>query len=574
MDKRIYLILLAALLLRVLGLEPLPAGFTPDEASFGYDAYSIIKTGSDQWGRLLPFVLESFGDFKAPVYSYLTIPFVFIFDLTKFAVRLPNALIGVLAVLVTYLLTRELLWLRNKDNKKLNYLKNKTLESLLPLIPAFLLAFGPWHVMMSRGAFEANLTTFFLTFGIFLFLKGIRQKSENFILLSVFILGLNLFTYHSAKLVTPLIGIFLLILFRKEIYVLGARRLIFPIVLTVAFVVALIVSFDQGAGRRVADVSIASGALEQQAEARLNAINSGQNPTIAKLFHNKYLVTAGRFFENFRSYWSIDFIVLKGPREATYGMIPGIGVLTLSEGLLLLLFLFSLMKNLKDRTHQLLFFWILVGFVPASLTTGVGHAANRAEVVLPSLQVAALFGTLILLKRVNWWGIRGMMNFALWFLVIFSLIHSGVALSRYKRLSQTVSSKAMLYNNLEVAQWLHEREKSVSKIVVSRKLSEPHIYIAFASRRDPEEYQKNSANWEVYRDMNLKFLDQLPSYNLGNYIFENIRYENYKEQEDVLLVGRPEEFPEDIAPLEVFYYPDNTPSHYVVSPGKQNYASI
>jgi hypothetical protein len=40
-------IFLLAFLLRIPFLDSYPVGFTPDEASFGYDAFTI-KTGKDQ----------------------------------------------------------------------------------------------------------------------------------------------------------------------------------------------------------------------------------------------------------------------------------------------------------------------------------------------------------------------------------------------------------------------------------------------------------------------------------------------------------------------------------------------
>src|SRR5688572_20592021 len=108
--KRFFLplILLAAFCLRLASLSSIPSGFTPDEASFGYDAYSILKTGKDQWGKSIPILFESFGDFKSPLYGYLTIPTVAVFGLNKFAVRLPSALIGTLGVLITYFLVKEI----------------------------------------------------------------------------------------------------------------------------------------------------------------------------------------------------------------------------------------------------------------------------------------------------------------------------------------------------------------------------------------------------------------------------------------------------------------------------------
>ena len=137
-------IIILGFILRVVALNRFPVGFTPDEASFGYDAYSLLQTGKDQWGNTFPVVLKSFGDFKAPLYSYLAVPFVALLGLTKEAVRLPNVLVGIGAILVTYLVVKKL-----TDEK-------------IGLMAAFLLAISSWHIMMSRGAFEANLTTFFI----------------------------------------------------------------------------------------------------------------------------------------------------------------------------------------------------------------------------------------------------------------------------------------------------------------------------------------------------------------------------------------------------------------------------
>src|SRR5258708_9221026 len=101
-------IVLLGFLLRTLSISDHPVGFTPDEASFGYDAYSILKTGKDQWGHSFPLVLKSFGDDKLPLYSYLDIPFVAALGLNETAVRLPNVILGTLAIIVTFFLVKEL----------------------------------------------------------------------------------------------------------------------------------------------------------------------------------------------------------------------------------------------------------------------------------------------------------------------------------------------------------------------------------------------------------------------------------------------------------------------------------
>src|SRR6266851_3228581 len=86
------LIVLIALLLRLVNLGGNPPSLSWDEAAWGYNAYSLGIDGRDEFGRFLPLdYLESFGDFKPPVYAYLDVIPVKIFGLTEFATRFPSA---------------------------------------------------------------------------------------------------------------------------------------------------------------------------------------------------------------------------------------------------------------------------------------------------------------------------------------------------------------------------------------------------------------------------------------------------------------------------------------------------
>src|SRR3990167_9368584 len=206
--KWLVFMLTAGLLLMLISLSNFPVGFNADEASNGYDAYSILNTGRDQWGIPMPLILKSFGDFKSPLYTYLTIPSIASLGLTKFAVRLPNAILGTLAVLITYLLIREL-------TKKYKEGLGITNIETPALVGAALLAVNPWHIMMSRTGLEANLVTLFIPLGVYFFFKGLINP--RFYIWSALSFGLSLFTYHSAKIVAPLIILGLIITFWKDL---------------------------------------------------------------------------------------------------------------------------------------------------------------------------------------------------------------------------------------------------------------------------------------------------------------------------------------------------------------------
>src|SRR3990167_10335974 len=211
-NKKILLvtILLVAAVLRIYKLGANPPHLTPDEAALGYNAYSILKTGRDEYDELLPIVFKSFGDYKPGLYVYLTVPSVAVFGLTEFAVRLPSALMGVLAVYLLYLIIKKLF-------------------NSLEIIASLMLAISPWHIHFSRGAWEINLALTLALAGIYMFLLSL--KNQKYLIWSAGLFGLTLLTYQGAKLSTAIVILILLALHLKKVLkfkrkVLFAARLL------------------------------------------------------------------------------------------------------------------------------------------------------------------------------------------------------------------------------------------------------------------------------------------------------------------------------------------------------------
>src|SRR3990167_9264559 len=110
----IFLVLFLAFVLRFYHLNLTPPSLYWDEASLGYNAYSILKTARDEHNRFLPLTnFAAFGDYKPPGYIYLAVPTIAAFGLNDFSIRFPSAFFGVLTVLITYLLTKKL-WKNEK----------------------------------------------------------------------------------------------------------------------------------------------------------------------------------------------------------------------------------------------------------------------------------------------------------------------------------------------------------------------------------------------------------------------------------------------------------------------------
>lgn len=121
--------------LRFVKLETINHGFYVDEAAMGYNAYSILKTGKDEYGKLFPFLFRSFGDYKMPVYIYFSVIPIAILDLNPFSVRFISALSGSLTIICIFLLMREIFGMKRK---------------WLPVIGALVFALSPWSVFLAE----------------------------------------------------------------------------------------------------------------------------------------------------------------------------------------------------------------------------------------------------------------------------------------------------------------------------------------------------------------------------------------------------------------------------------------
>ena len=95
------LIVVLAFVLRFYKLGEVPLGFHQDEVSQAYNSFSILTTGRDRYGQLLPILFRSFGSYQPPVYTYLTTIPIFLFGNTIFAARSTSAFFGVLTVFLT-----------------------------------------------------------------------------------------------------------------------------------------------------------------------------------------------------------------------------------------------------------------------------------------------------------------------------------------------------------------------------------------------------------------------------------------------------------------------------------------
>src|SRR3989338_8377806 len=218
MKKILFLlaILVLAVFLRFFRLADNPVGFYSDEAAFSYNSFSLLKTGRDEYGDFLPVVLKSFGDYKAGLYSYYLIPYIYFAGLNVFSVRSGSAVLGLLQIWLGYIIAFELF--RSKKTA---------------ILSAFIFSITPLGLQFNRMVHENNLSAVLTGLSFYNYLKS-RRKSA-YLIPALFFSLLSIYAYHDAKIVAPLTVLFFLFYLNKAI--LKEKRIIIPAILLAVIMV-------------------------------------------------------------------------------------------------------------------------------------------------------------------------------------------------------------------------------------------------------------------------------------------------------------------------------------------------
>ena len=191
--------LLIGFLARLLFINNYPIGLNVDEASAGYEAYSIINHGFDRHGNTFPVFLESWGGGQNVLYTYLLIPFIKIMGLNLFSIRLPMAIISCIYLCIFYLILK------------------KTTNDKVAHIGLFILVICPWHIMKSRWGLESNIFPDMILVMIYFIIKFLESSKKIMLYIAFFIAGLSLYAYGTSYFFVPIfIFILIFILLKKR----------------------------------------------------------------------------------------------------------------------------------------------------------------------------------------------------------------------------------------------------------------------------------------------------------------------------------------------------------------------
>ena len=439
-----------------------------DEAALGYNAFSILKTGRDEYGQFLPLIFKSFGDYKPGLYIYLTLPFVGIFGLNLLAVRLPSIILGSLIPLIAYLFTK-----KHSQNK------------LLPLLFAAIIALSPFNIHFSRGAWESNILTFqLLLASYFFFNKKYFWSSILF--------GLTLFTYQSGKLVSLLlIGALFLTNYSKSFFKKDfILKFILPLFIFSLPILAGLLWGKQGNRLEVVSLFSYPRSMEES-----ETIISETSKLDYQLLHNQVIFFSRNFLTRYFNHFSPEFLLTQGDWQSPRHSAPYTGVLLIPSFFFLIIGLFTThysTKNYSSNNYSSinLFFllWLLLAPIPAALTRDSLSAVRAMSLSIPLCYFSALgiINTLNILNKNKFFyltiSLFIFLSYLLSFIYYTDLYHNHMIKK---------SPQDWLYGYKEAVEYVLANQKN-HEIYFTNFYGQAYIYYLFYSQYPPQNYQEQA----------------------------------------------------------------------------------
>lgn len=477
-NNGIYLVIILAIaaILRLVFLGTIPNGFFCDEASNGYDSYSILHTMRDQYGEFLPMFARALNDYRPSLYIFLTVPFIKIFGLNEFATRLPAAIIGITTVLVIFYLAKEIF------------------SQKVALIAALLLAISPWHIQFSRIAFEAILLPFLFSLAVLFFVKSFHQA--NYLILSAVIFAVSLHTYQSARVFVPLFLLGLVIFYWQHLWQHKKQTLI-AISLFFLIFIPLVIFW-----------------ISPEGMARANSSRIQINPI--------------EIFKYYLSYFNPNFLFIEGDPIDRHSPAK-IGQLYYFEFISVILGIFYLFKE-QIKEKKLLLLWLFLYPIPAALTAP--EHALRAMVGVPLFAIISGYGTS---KIIDFFGSKqkkGLIVVAT-LLLVASLSILG---KRYFLDYPKYTTKEWEYGIKEAINYAESNSYScvtISNQIYFKKCGSLHVFVPFYTQYPPQEYQRSPIDTQHLRNLFHGEAD----YSIGKYNLVSLAKKNEIDEKCLLIIN-------------------------------------
>ncbi|RJQ37737.1 hypothetical protein C4559_03310 [Candidatus Microgenomates bacterium] len=475
----LFLIIIIALIFRFWNLSENPPSLSHDEVAIGYNAWSILQTGKDEYGQTFPLFFRSFDDYKLPGYIYLTVLSEKIFGLNEFAVRFPSAFLGVLTVIVFYFLIKELSYKLTNFQISLPLIKEKKILFSIPEIAAFMLAISPWHTNFSRAAFESNGSLFFILLGMYSLFKALRKPKYSILAALSFVI--SIYFYYTIRVFVPLILLVFLFVYRKKIFEYK-KYFLSSLILGLIFLLPILPGMLTTGMSRINQVSIFED--KTLTNPYSEAIVRNNNSMLAKIIYNRRMAYFQEFSDNYLKNFAPDFYFVNGTGS--------FGLLYIWEIPFFIFGFYSLLK-VKEKWKWIFITWFLSVPLAGGLTTGQPNAL-RTLANVPMLTFFSSFGiyNLILILKNNR------------FLKLFYLCLITVILFFIFRFFVIYFDYIPFFTALhwgdghkKMAGFVKDNINNYDDIYVTGDYWRPYTYFLFYSKYSPSEYQKKGSRSKI-----------------------------------------------------------------------------
>lgn len=424
-------------ILRFYQLTHFPPSMNWDEVSHAYNAWSLLHTGRDQWGMIMPALnFRAYGDYPTTMSLYGTVPALAFFGKNDFAARAPGATLGVLSIILAY--------------GAGYYLQRSKYQAALL---ALLTAIEPWTFFTSRQVLQANWTVFLVFAFLIYFLR--RQR-----IAALIILFIALFSYHNARIYVPLACGTLFFVWRDKLSRICT--------LAIAIAAILILLMPSARARNNTVGILDSGAIASL-EAQRN--NSSLPKTIGKLIYNRPVYLAEKVAANYLDYFSFGYLFFHGGTQYQFSL-PKLGLLSAIDAPF-----FYLGLAVVALDYPVIAILLLLAPIPAAITQD-RFAVVRSTIMLPLVLLTVSTGWRTVAAKLK----ANTLFLPIYLLlVVFSLV--GYYQIYFSAYSQTFS-QSWQYGYRQVINYINSHEGQYAQIIFTKEYGEPHEYLLWYAKSD------------------------------------------------------------------------------------------
>lgn len=439
-----WILFLLGAVIRMVYIGSIPPGLNQDEASIGYDAYSILHYGIDRNGIHLPVHLIAWGSGQNALYAYLSMPFILLFGLNPLSVRALSAVMGLLGMFFFYLIMRRLFASRTAG-----------------IAAMFFIAINPWHIMMSRWALESNIFPTLVLIAVYFLIKSFQESKGLYGFTAL--LGLSLYAYGTAYFFVPVfaLGTVILLLYSKK---LNLRTLLWNggLLGLLALPIFLFVLINH---YKLQGITTPLFSIPKLTMPRVEEISSA--------FGGQMLQAAA---DNISAFGKI---ILSGEDGLPWNSIPPYGYaypIALPFAAAGLIFMLHSLRTRRAGSlpYAVILLWLFVSVLTACIT----HVnINRINIVFYPLIMLVTAGFIWLYHKVKTAGIVSAAAFAVLF---------GFFSTEYFRDFPEVIGPAFYDSIGEAVQYAAEH--STGDIYVTNDVNMPYIYVLFHEQISPYDF--------------------------------------------------------------------------------------